>query len=171
MHMTKLNAVLSTKRDRLVSGMLRVSLGFGCFAVVAGAIACSGDLGEAGGNGPSAGVDQAAGPGSGPNQTNSQAATSSKQASGNQTTGSPGPDSATLTWDANSEADLAGYKVYHSQESQMYTLGMPEADIPAGTMTHVSANLSSGRHYFAVTAYDSNGNESALSMEAFKDIP
>lgn len=150
---------------------IRYVLGLALALIGAAGTGCDGGLGEAGG---STGVSQpTAGPGQGPggNQTGQTAATSSKQASGNQTTGNPGPDSATLTWDANTEADLAGYKVYRSEESQMYTLGSPEATIPAGTMTHVSTNLSSGRHYFAVTAYDTSGNESALSMEVFKDIP
>lgn len=92
--------------------------------------------------------------------------------SGGKTTGmDPGPDGATLTWDPNTEADLAGYKVYHSETSQMYTLGTPEATIPVGTQTYVVTKLAKGRHYFAVTAYDTAGNESALSMEVYKDIP
>jgi hypothetical protein len=38
-------------------------------------------------------------------------------------------------------------------------------------MTYVFASLSSGTHYFAVTAYDSAGNESVFSNEASKEIP
>lgn len=132
--------------------------------------------GEVGGAGGNATIDQATGTGSGPAQGvgPAQGGTGTKQAtgaSGGQTTGLQDPDTATLTWDANSEADLAGYKVYHSEESQVYTLGMPEAEVAAGTTMHVVPNLSPGRHYFAVTAYDGSGNESALSMEVFKDIP
>lgn len=141
------------------------------FAVVS-VLGCNGEMSALGGNGPSTNANQTAGPG--PNQTNgpgpSQAATQASQAAGNQTTGTPAINTATLSWDANSEPDLAGYKVYHSQESQMYTLGMPEATVPVGTLTHVSADLAPGRHYFAVTAYDTSGNESALSEEVFKDI-
>lgn len=124
-----------------------------------------GEVSEAAGG--NAAVDQATGTGSGP----AQAGTGTKQATGGQTTGIAEPNSATLSWDANSEADLAGYKVYHSEESQMYTLGTALAEVPAGTLVHVVPKLSPGRHYFAITAYDISGNESALSMEVFKDIP
>lgn len=80
-------------------------------------------------------------------------------------------DSAALTWDANNEADLAGYLIYHSQASQAYTRGLPVAKVPKGETRYVFSDLSSGRHYFSVTAYDTSGMESALSNEVFKDVP
>jgi hypothetical protein len=38
--------------------------------------------------------------------------------------------------------------------------------------SYTISGLESGkRYYFSATAYDSNGNESILSNQAFKDIP
>jgi fibronectin type 3 domain-containing protein len=81
---------------------------------------------------------------------------------------------ASLTWDAvttNADGtpitDLAGYRVYHGTSSGSY--GMP---LDAGPQTmYVVTGLESGkRHYFAVTAYDTSGNESVVSDEVSKDL-
>jgi hypothetical protein len=79
-----------------------------------------------------------------------------------------GPNEAILTWDANTETDLAGYNVYFGTASGQY--GTPE---DAGNVTtYTLQNLTSGtRYFFAVSAYDLAGNESTLSDEVFKDIP
>ena len=67
-------------------------------------------------------------------------------------------------WDANSEADLAGYKLYSSRAS-----GGPyvvKADV--GNATAYTIDISGeadGIMYFVVTAYDNNGNESEYSNE------
>jgi fibronectin type 3 domain-containing protein len=67
-----------------------------------------------------------------------------------------------ITWDANSEADLAGYKIYMSQTSGTYTT-------PTATLGEVvlwdSANLPDGIYYFTITAFDDSGNESVKSDE------
>ena len=79
----------------------------------------------------------------------------------------PTTSSATLTWNANSETDLAGYKVYRATASGAY--GAPLATIPAGTVTYQASGLISGTTYFfTVTAYDSSGNESARANEVSK---
>ena len=76
--------------------------------------------------------------------------------------------SATLTWTANTETDLAGYKVYRSTASGSY--GAPIATL--GKTTGYSAgSLSTGTTYFfVITAYDSAGNESSYSNEVSKSI-
>jgi len=57
--------------------------------------------------------------------------------------------SATLHWQANTEPDLAGYRIYY------------------GT----SNNLTEGQtYYFALTAVDTSGNESGYSKEVSKSI-
>ena len=75
--------------------------------------------------------------------------------------------SATLTWAANTESDLAGYKIYSGTQSGVY--GAP---ISVGKVTsHVLTNLTKGTTYFfAITAYDSAGNESPHSPEVSKSI-
>lgn len=70
---------------------------------------------------------------------------------------------ATVTWNANTEPDLAGYKVYHGEVSGVYTEVFL---ISAGTTTKVFLGLRDGvTHYFAVSAVDTSGNESAKSNE------
>jgi hypothetical protein len=67
-----------------------------------------------------------------------------------------------LSWDTNIEPILAGYKVYIGDSSGVYSQSV---DVGNTTMYTV-AGLKVGRlYYFAVTAYDQSGYESALSSE------
>jgi len=67
-----------------------------------------------------------------------------------------------LEWDANNEADLAGYKVYYGTSSGNY--GEPD---DAGNVTeHELSGLTEGETYYvAITAYDNSDNESQKSDE------
>ena len=67
-----------------------------------------------------------------------------------------------LAWDAVSAPTLAGYRLYYGQASQTYT-----ADIDVGlTTSYIVTGLTDGPiYYFAVTAYDTAGDESAFSNE------
>ena len=79
----------------------------------------------------------------------------------------PASTKATLTWNGNTESDLAGYKVYTGTSSGAYG---PPVDVGKVTTFDV-INLQSGKtYYFAVTAYDKSGNESGNSNEANKSI-
>jgi hypothetical protein len=71
--------------------------------------------------------------------------------------------SISLAWDANTESDLGGYKVYYGTASRTY--GTP---IDVGNVTsHKAEGLTIGQtYYFAVTAYDTSNNESDYSNEA-----
>jgi hypothetical protein len=75
-----------------------------------------------------------------------------------------------LAWDAVSASNLAGYKVYYGAASGTY-----QTPLSAGTQTSytvTSSHLQPGQtYYFAVTAYDSSGNESSYSNEVSKTIP
>lgn len=67
----------------------------------------------------------------------------------------------TLAWDANSENDLAGYKVFYGTVAEAY-----QHSIDVGNVTeYVVTNLADGTWYFAVTAYDQSTNESGFSNE------
>ncbi|SNB46127.1 dockerin type I domain-containing protein [Geobacter sp. DSM 9736] len=75
----------------------------------------------------------------------------------------------TLYWDAPATyadgspiTDLAGYKVYAGSSSGNY-----DQPVDVGNKTsHTVTNLpDEGTHYFAVTAYDTKGNESGFSSE------
>ena len=75
--------------------------------------------------------------------------------------------SATLQWAANSESDLAGYKVYQGTTAGSYG---PSIDVKNGT-TYRPSNLQAGlTYFFAITAYDTSGNESPPSEEVRKYI-
>ena len=81
----------------------------------------------------------------------------------------PSSSSATLTWNANKEKDLAGYKVYRATASGTY--GAPIATLPGNVITYQATGLEFGKTYFfVVTAYDIAGNESGYSNEVSKSI-
>ena len=82
------------------------------------------------------------------------------------TTGTTG--SASLSWTANTEPDLDGYKVYIGAQSGLYN-----PPISLGTVTaYTATNLVSGKtYYFCVSAFDSAGNESPCSSEISKPLP
>jgi hypothetical protein len=85
------------------------------------------------------------------------------------TLNAPSSSSVTLTWNANTESDLAGYRVYRATSSGAY--GAPIATIQGNTTSYIAAGLQFGTTYFfVVTAYDIAGNESAYSNEVSKSI-
>ena len=68
----------------------------------------------------------------------------------------------TLTWDANTETDLAGYRVYQGNGGDLGTFTRVQ-DIVAPTTSVTVKGLDSSAHSFAVTAYNTAGVESAYS--------
>lgn len=67
----------------------------------------------------------------------------------------------TLQWDPNPETDVVGYKVYYGASSRTYS-----SPIPLGLQTaYTVTGLAAGTYYFAVTAYNADGLESAFSNE------
>ncbi|MEA3222028.1 MAG: PKD domain-containing protein [Thermodesulfobacteriota bacterium] len=77
-------------------------------------------------------------------------------------------DALLVSWEANTEPDLAGYKVYYGLETRNY-----ETYINVGNVTsHLLDGLDYGHTYYvAVTAYDTLGNESGYSKEVWATIP
>ncbi|KAA3619607.1 MAG: hypothetical protein DWQ05_02460 [Calditrichaeota bacterium] len=67
-----------------------------------------------------------------------------------------------ISWSANSESDLAGYKIYYGKASRNYDQVIDVGKQPGYSITLTETNVT---YYFAVTAYDSSGNESAFSEE------
>jgi len=78
------------------------------------------------------------------------------------------PATVTVSWDANTENDLAGYRIYYGERSRNYDL-----KITAGKVTshRIDGLMPGKRYFFAVTAYDLSGNESGFSSEVNVDIP
>ncbi len=71
-----------------------------------------------------------------------------------------------LAWDANTEPDLAGYRVYYGTASREY---VDPIDVGNTTTYRVDSLLEGVMYYIAVTAYDMYGNESDFSDELFSD--
>jgi uncharacterized membrane protein len=78
-------------------------------------------------------------------------------------------NTATLSWNASTESDLAGYKVYQGTGSGTY--GAPLTTLPKTTTSFTATGLQNGTTYFfVITSYDNSGNESAYSNEVSKSI-
>jgi hypothetical protein len=82
---------------------------------------------------------------------------------------------ATVSWvpptertDGSALTDLAGFKIYYGQSQG--TLNHVVTITNPGQTSQVVENLGAGTWYFAVTAYDSDGMESAKSTTASKTI-
>ncbi|MBI3608556.1 MAG: metallophosphoesterase family protein [Nitrospirae bacterium] len=73
---------------------------------------------------------------------------------------------ANLAWDANTEPDIAGYKLHYGTISGAYTSVLDAGNVTTRTVT----GLGNGTYYFALTAYDTSGNESQLSNEVNKTL-
>lgn len=70
--------------------------------------------------------------------------------------------SADLSWDANTEPDLAGYKVYYGTSSGSYGTPVDVGNVLTYSITGLSPNV---LYYFAVSAYDTEGSEGVKSSE------
>ena len=67
-----------------------------------------------------------------------------------------------LAWDANSENDVAGYRIYCGTASREYTIDVDVGNQATGVLPDLKPNTT---YYLAVTAYDTNQNESDFSEE------
>lgn len=73
-----------------------------------------------------------------------------------------GASALTLAWDPNTEDDLAGYSVYYGIQSGNYDSVIDAGNVAQYTVSNLEPET---QYYFAVTAYDTSGNESDLSEE------
>jgi hypothetical protein len=67
-----------------------------------------------------------------------------------------------LQWDPNTEADLAGYKVYYADDSSPLAASVP-LDVHNQTSATISGLNPDNSYQFAVTAYNTAGQESSFS--------
>ena len=68
-----------------------------------------------------------------------------------------------LSWQPNSEPDLAGYKIYYGNSGpRIYSIILDVGNVTQYQITGLSIGST---YYFAVTAYDESGNESEYSEE------
>ena len=71
---------------------------------------------------------------------------------------------ATLTWNANTESDMAGYRVYQcSQQPCTRSSGNASLFTTLGKVTSFNIGTPSVTHYYFTTAYDFANNESNSS--------
>ena len=68
-----------------------------------------------------------------------------------------------VSWNANTEDDLAGYKVYYGTASRSYGSGLDVGNVTSYRFDNVPLGRT---YYIAVTAYDTSNNESGYSEEA-----
>lgn len=69
----------------------------------------------------------------------------------------------TITWDANTEPDLAGYNIYYGTASRTYQTNVDVGNNTTVTIPNLQDDVI---YYFAVTAYNRSGEESEYSNEA-----
>ncbi len=71
-----------------------------------------------------------------------------------------------LAWDASASPNISGYKIYIGNSSGAY-----DRILSVGNLTsYTIPDLVEGTWYFAVTAFDTSGNESNFSNEIEKQI-
>ena len=68
-------------------------------------------------------------------------------------------------WNANTEQDLAGYRLYQATTSGAYTKGTFVAEIPKPAVAYSLAAVPDGTYFWVLTAFDETGNESDWSNE------
>ena len=80
-------------------------------------------------------------------------------------------ETITVSWNPNTEPDLAGYIIYFTLYPGIYfqTVNIQNSGITS--LLFDRTNMSSdGTYYFAVSAYDTSGNQSALSAPVSKRL-
>ena len=75
---------------------------------------------------------------------------------------------ATLSWTANTESDLAGYKLYEGVQPGVYGSPPTVLGIVTTIVRTYSDPLAPITRYYALTAIDTSGNESGKSNEVSK---
>ncbi len=74
----------------------------------------------------------------------------------------------TLAWDRNTEPDVAGYKLYYGLASRTYGAPTNVGNVASYTITGLAQEQT---YYFALTAFDTFGNESGYSQEVSYTTP
>jgi len=70
-----------------------------------------------------------------------------------------------FTWSPNTDADLAGYRVFQRTAGATYDYTTPVAEIPAGIEVCTLADIPDGDYRWVMRAFDAAGQESVDSNE------
>jgi hypothetical protein len=81
----------------------------------------------------------------------------------------PKTASATVSWNANTESDLAGYRIYVGTRSGSYGFAGP-FEVTSRTSFTIQNLPVGATYFFSVSAFDKSGNESAKSAEVSKSL-
>jgi hypothetical protein len=82
-----------------------------------------------------------------------------------------GQNEVFLNWLANTESDVAGYRVYEGSCPDGPSCPYDRVGVTSGTSFTVTGLTNGVTRYFAIAAYDRAGNESPLSYEDVFDTP
>ena len=74
-----------------------------------------------------------------------------------------------VSWNPNTEEDLSGYRLYVGQASGQYGEPVDVGNVTGHVMEITPQH--GATYYFALTAYDTSGNESGYSDEATCFVP
>ena len=74
---------------------------------------------------------------------------------------------ATLSWYPNTETNLAGYKIHIGTAAGIYNATVDVRNVTSYNLSNLAIGTT---YYFAVSAYDTAGTDSALSNEVSKSI-
>ena len=74
----------------------------------------------------------------------------------------------TLTWDPNTEPDLAGYDIYYGTSSGNYQSKTDVGNVTTYTLNGLNIGVT---YYLAATAYNAQGLESGFSNEVIYTVP
>ena len=68
----------------------------------------------------------------------------------------------TLTWNPNRDDDLGGYRIHYGRAPGQYQTSVDAGNVLSYTLTDLQENT---EYFFALSAYDQTGNESALCAD------
>jgi Fibronectin type III domain len=155
--------------------MQKAERGFGSGRLIWAAVAGSLAIALAGCGDDDSGASGLGATGTSPPTTVADTASGSTTTGGGSTTAPPtstpaSSSAVTLAWEAPTEnsngtpiTGLAGYKIHYGTASQDYTQVVSVSN--PSLSRYVLDSLPSGTYYFAITAYNSQGMESAPSGE------
>ena len=77
----------------------------------------------------------------------------------------------TVTWDENTESDIAGYRVYQRLAGGTYNYNSPVDDVEHPPVELPAIPNDGATYCWVVRAYDTSGNTSGNSNEVCKTTP
>jgi hypothetical protein len=99
--------------------------------------------------------------------TSTSSTSTSSDSTSTSTSSSTSNTIATLSWYPNTETNLAGYKIHIGTAAGIYNATVDVRNVTSYNLSNLAIGTT---YYFAVSAYDTAGTDSALSNEVSKSI-